>query len=167
MKGVNCNMDRNKEELYKLLKELEISYNIYNHDAVYTVEEAQSLNIPGYHCKNLFLRNRKGTKHYLVVIHEKKPVDLKVLSEKLGSTALSFASEERLYKYLGLKPGAVTPFGIINDNEKEVIVVLHEELQEKEDICFHPNANDATISVSYEDLMKFIDWNGNECMLIE
>ena len=60
MTYINCNMDRNKEELYKLLKDIGISYNKYNHNAVYTIEEAQRLNIPGYHCKNLFLRNRKG-----------------------------------------------------------------------------------------------------------
>lgn len=161
------NIDRSKEELYELLDNLEIGYAVYNHKAVYTIEESQRLSIPGYHCKNLFLKNRKGNKHYLVIVQEERSIDLKVLSEKLGSTALSFASEERLYKYLGLKPGAVTPFGIINDKEKEIIVVIHEELEGKENICFHPNANDATISVSYDDLMKFINWNGNEHILIK
>lgn len=153
-----------EQRLYNILDLLEIEYIRYEHKAVYTIEEANQLdiNIPGQQCKNLFLRNRKGDIHYLVILHEEKQADLKFLSHQIGSTSLSFASEERLFKYLGLKPGSVTPFGLINDSNKEVIVLIDRELVGAEKINFHPNVNTATISVSYKDFEKFIEWNGNK-----
>ncbi|MCM8710325.1 prolyl-tRNA synthetase associated domain-containing protein [Clostridium sp. SYSU_GA19001] len=153
-----------EQRLYNTLDLLEIEYIRYEHKAVYTIEEANQLdiNIPGQQCKNLFLRNRKGDTHYLVILHEEKQADLKLLSHQIGSTSLSFASEERLFKYLGLKPGSVTPFGLINDSNKEVIVLIDKELVGAEKLNFHPNVNTATISVSYKDFEKFIEWNGNK-----
>lgn len=153
-----------EQKIYEILNLLNIKYMRYEHKPVYTVEEANELDISisGQHCKNLFLRNRKGDIHYLVILDDTKKVDLKSLSKQIGSSSLSFASEERLTKYLGLKPGAVTPFGIINDIEREVTVLVDKDLVKADIVNFHPNVNTATIGVSYEDLEKFIVWHENK-----
>lgn len=157
-------INENEQKLYDLLSLLEIKYIRYEHKPVFTVEEANKLDIciPGQHCKNLFLRNRKGDVHYLAVLDEAKQMDLKLLSKQIGSTSLSFASEERLYKYLGLKPGSVSPFGLINDIERNVVVLIDRKLLGKGIVNFHPNVNTATIGVSYLDLEKFIKWHNNK-----
>ncbi|MEW9097143.1 MAG: prolyl-tRNA synthetase associated domain-containing protein [Clostridiaceae bacterium] len=157
----------NKEQekrVYDVLAELNIPYTRYEHEAVFTIEEADKLNIDikGEHCKNLFIRNRKGNIHYLLVIQEWKKVDLKKLADQIESTSLSFASEERLNKYLGLTPGSVTPFGLINDEEKEVQVLLDKDIANLGNISFHPNVNTATITISYKDFDKFLQWCGNK-----
>jgi Ala-tRNA(Pro) deacylase len=156
-------INENEQKLYDILNLIEIKYIRHEHKPVYTVEEANKLDtcIPGQHCKNLFLRNRKGDVHYLAVLDEAKQMDLKLLSKQIGSTSLSFASEERLYKYLGLKSGSVSPFGLINDLERKVIVLIDRDLIGKSIINFHPNVNTATIGVSHIDLEKFIKWYKN------
>lgn len=158
-----------EQKLYDILDLLEIKYRRYEHKAVHTIEEANSLviEIPGKLPKNLFLRNRRGDTHYLVIVDENKHVDLKLLSKQIGSTSLSFASEERLLKYLGLKPGSVTPFGLINDNERDVIVLIDRELAGAVSINFHPNVNTATISIAYENFEKFLVWNKNKYQYID
>jgi Ala-tRNA(Pro) deacylase len=162
-------IDKEEEKLYELLDSLGIKYVRYEHKPVYTVEEADNLDIdiPGQHCKNLFLRNKKGNIHYLVLADSKKYIDLKALSKEIGSSGLSFASEERLKKYLGLKTGAVSPFGLINDVEKQVIVLIDKGLTDKDLVNFHPNVNTATIGLSYRDLEKFIKWHGNKYVYID
>ncbi|HRC79913.1 MAG TPA: prolyl-tRNA synthetase associated domain-containing protein [Sedimentibacter sp.] len=162
-------MDKEEEKLYELLDSLGIKYVRYEHKPVYTVEEADNLDIdiPGQHCKNLFLRNKKGNIHYLVLADSKKYIDLKALSKEIGSSGLSFASEERLNKYLGLKTGSVSPFGLINDVEKQVIVLIDKDLTDKDLVNFHPNVNTATIGLSYADLEKFIKWHGNKYIFID
>lgn len=161
----------NTEEnsVYDILNLLDIKYKRYEHKAIYTIEEANDLDIeiPGQQCKNLFLRNKKGKVHYLIILDEKKIINLKDLSKKIGSTDLSFASEERLDKYLGLKAGSVTPFGLINDDKKEVIVIIDEKLNKDGLISFHPNVNTATISLSYLDFEKFIKEQGNEVNYVD
>ncbi|SKC84738.1 prolyl-tRNA synthetase associated domain-containing protein [Maledivibacter halophilus] len=154
----------NERKVYEVLCNLGISYTKYEHDPVYTIEEANNLdvNIIGKHCKNLFIRNRKGNKHYLVIVIDSKRVNLKLLSSEIESTSLSLASEKRLFKYLGLKPGAVSPFGLINDTTKHVEVLIDEDLIGSDIIGFHPNVNTATITISYDDFRKFIDWCGNK-----
>ena len=162
-------INTDERELYYILEQLGIKYIRYEHKPVYTVEEADNLDIdiPGQHCKNLFLRNKKGNIHYLIIADSEKQIDLKSLSKQIGSTGLSFASEERLYKHLGLKPGAVTPFGLINDIEKNVIVLIDKKLTDKSIVNFHPNVNTATISVSYNDLERFIRWHENKFIYID
>ena len=162
-------INTDERELYYILEQLKIKYIRYEHKPVYTVEEADNLDIdiPGQHCKNLFLRNKKGNIHYLIIADSEKQIDLKLLSKQIGSTGLSFASEERLYKHLGLKPGAVTPFGLINDIEKNVIVLIDKKLTDKSIVNFHPNVNTATISVSYNDLERFIRWHENKFIYID
>lgn len=162
-------INKNEQEVYNILNSLDIKYTKYEHKAIYTIEEANNLDIyiPGGHCKNLFIRNRKGDVHYLIVLDENKRVDLKVLARQINSTQLSFASEERLFKYLKLTPGSVTPFGLINDVNSEVVVLIDRELISKEILNFHPNINIATISISYEDFEKFLRWHKNEFKYID
>ncbi|MCD2346085.1 prolyl-tRNA synthetase associated domain-containing protein [Clostridium guangxiense] len=162
-------MSTEEQKVYDILNELKIKYIRYEHKAVYTVEEADKLeiDIKGKCCKNLFLRNRKGNIHYLVILEETKRADLKFLSKQINSTQLSFASEERLFKHLGVKPGSVTPFGIINDKESSVIILIDKDLVGKHFINFHPNVNTATIGVLYEDFERFIKWHKNKFVYVE
>ncbi|MDD4089707.1 MAG: prolyl-tRNA synthetase associated domain-containing protein [Tissierellia bacterium] len=162
-------MNADEQKLYNTLDKLEIKYTRYEHRPVYTVEEADNLDIeiPGQHCKNLFLRNKKGNIHYLVIAGSEKQIELKSLSKQIGSSGLSFASKERLEKYLGLKSGAVSPFGLINDIEKKVIVLIDRKLTDKSIVNFHPNVNTATLGVSYDDLERFIRWHENKFLYID
>jgi Ala-tRNA(Pro) deacylase len=152
-----------EEKVYGILNKLNISYVRYEHPPVFTVEQAKKhwKNIAGAHCKNLFLRNKKGNHHYLLILEHSKKADLKVLAKHLNEDRLSFASEERLMRCLGLSAGAVSPFGLINDKEKKVKVVIDVDLKNKEYVNFHPNVNTATISISFKDFEKFLTWCGN------
>jgi Ala-tRNA(Pro) deacylase len=117
--------------------------------------------ITGAHCKNLFLRNQKGNRHFLVVLEHKRRLDMRRLGEILQAGKLSFASDERLAKYLGLASGAVSAFGLINDRGREVEVILDESLKEKDEINFHPNVNTATLTIGFDDFLKFLAWSGH------
>lgn len=160
--------DVKEKKLYDLLEELGIKYSRYEHPPVYTVEEANQYwqDIEGAHAKNLFLRNNKGSMHYLVVLEESKTADLKDLAGKLASGKLGFASERRLQEHLGLETGAVSPFGLINDQNKAVVVVLDKDLKKHEKVNFHPNVNTATITVAYKDFENFLKHCGNELVYI-
>ena len=160
---------QDEQKLYDVLDKLEIKYTRYEHEPVYTVEEVDNLNIdiPGQHCKNLFLRNKKGDTHYLVIADSEKHIDIKSLSKQIGGGNLSFASDERLLKHLGLKTGAVSPFGLINNLEKNVLVLIDRNLTDKSIVNFHPNVNTATIGVSYADLERFIKWHENKFQYID
>ncbi|MGB3862212.1 MAG: prolyl-tRNA synthetase associated domain-containing protein [Candidatus Aminicenantaceae bacterium] len=151
------------QKVYDILRELDISYSKHEHPPVYTVEEAEQHweNITGAHCKNLFLRNKKGKNHYLVLVEGGKRVDLKALTSRLGEDRLSFASPERMMRYLGLEPGAVSPFGLINDKENAVVVVIDQDLKEASHVNFHPNVNTATVGITFADFEKFLTHCGN------
>ncbi len=158
----------NEQKVYEALEQLGIEYTRYEHPPVYTVEEAQKYwkDIEGAHAKNLFLRNNKGNKHFLVVLEQSKSADLKDLSAKLAAGKLSFASERRLNEHLGLETGAVSPFGIINDQKKAVTLVIDRTLNKKKSVNFHPNVNTATINLSYQDFEKFLKNSGNQVIYI-
>lgn len=153
-----------KEAVYKLLNDNKISYEVVEHDPVYTMEEMDALGITekGNICKNLFLRDAKGKRHFLVVLGKDKKADLKFIKDQLGTTPLSFASEERLEKYLGLKKGAVSPFGIINDKNSEVEVIFDKDFRFEKRFGCHPNDNTATVILDFNDLKKIVEKNGNE-----
>lgn len=157
-------MSENEKKVYDALNQLGIPFIQYEHIPVYTIPEIDNLNMEmeGLHCKNLFVRNHNGNIHYLIIVSQEKRADLKKLAKQIGSSRLSFASEERLMKHLGLTPGAVTPFGLLNDEEKEVIVLVDEDLRNSRHICFHPNVNTASVSILYDDFVKFLKWRGNE-----
>lgn len=152
-----------EEKVYEVLDKLGISYVRHEHPPVFTVEQAEKHwgSITGAHCKNLFLRNKKGNRHYLVILESSKSADLKVLTEQLGEDRLSFASAERLMRYLGLEAGAVSPFGLINDSEKEIQVVIDRDLKKVECVNFHPNVNTATVRIDFANFEKFLAWCGN------
>ena len=139
------------------LKTLKIKYDMAEHPAVYTVEEAKQKvpNIEGIGCKNLFLKTQKK-EYFLYTLPDNKQIDLKELSKKLSVTRFHFASREDLEDILNITPGSVTPLAIINDNENKVTVVLDKELKNKK-ILVHPNRNTATISIFYQDLIKLIE----------
>lgn len=153
--------------IFKLLAELEIKFQLLEHAAVYTVEESRQLKIfekiSGQPCKNLFLRNKRG-EYFLLVLPADKRADLKLVAKLLNLPRLSFASEEELEKILGLHTGAVTPLGIINDDTKKVRLIIDAELQDKT-LLLHPNTNAATISLAFADLVKIILQTGHEYSL--
>lgn len=157
-----------KEKVLNRLDELNINYEIINHTPVYTIEEVVNLNLEekGEIVKNLFLKNSNGKTHYLVVLEGNKKADLKAIRSQINSSALSFASEERLMKHLGLLKGAVTPLGVINDEDSSVKVVIDKDLKNKKLIGVHPNVNTATIWIAYEDLEKFIRESNNEIFYV-
>lgn len=153
-----------REQVFSSLHELEIPFEVTEHTAVYSIAdmEEQGLLSQGTVCKNLFVRDNKGRQHFLVVAREDRPIDLKVLAQQLDSTKLSFASAERLEKYLGVTTGAVSPLGILNDKEHAVIVVLDASLRGEPRLGAHPNDNTATVWLSFEGLQKWIEAQGNE-----
>ncbi len=155
---------KSKQKVYEVLEKLRISYKKYEHPPVFTVEEAEKhwKDIEGTHCKNLFIRNKKGSRHYLIILESSKRADLKALNVKLGEDRLSFASPERLMRFLGLGAGAVSPFGLINDTQKEVQVVIDQDLKTAEFVNFHPNVNTSTIGLVFSDFEKFLSWCGNK-----
>ncbi len=156
-------MSPGEKAVYDTLDRLGIQYTRYEHPPVFTVEEAERhwAGIDAAHCKNLFVRNQKGDRHYLVIVGKDKRVDLKSLAARLGADRLSFASADRLMKHLGLTPGAVSPFGLINDRARAVIVVLDADLTEAPRIAFHPNVNTATLAVAFADFRRFLDSTGH------
>lgn len=157
-----------KKEIIDYLNENKIEYEIAEHPAVYTVEEADALNLPHPEAgtKNLFLRDDKKRRYYLVVARENVSINLKELRAKLESRPLTFASENDLATILGLIPGAVTPLGVLNDEERRVEVVLDAALSGKL-IAMHPNENTATIWLQEEELTKIIREHGNEIKITE
>jgi len=156
-----------EQKVYDALGQLGIEFERHEHPPVYTVDEAARYwkEIPGVHCKNLFMKNQKGKTHYLVVMKDSKKVDFKAMAGVVGEK-LSFASEQRLEKYLGLKTGAVSPFGLINDAGHEVKVVIDTDLKAAKKINFHPNVNTATVTVSFEDFEKFLSSCGNSVQYV-
>lgn len=146
-------------DLFARLDELEIPFATYHHDPVYTVEEARAVrgDIPGGRSKNLFLRNKKGAM-WLFAGPADEEVDLKRLGELVGARSrLSFGSDERLMKFLGVLPGAVSPFAAINDVRHKVGIVLDRALLHVEPLNFHPLDNAMTTSIAADDFLRFLE----------
>ena len=156
------------ELVYERLTALSIPYEVTDHAPVYTMEDmdAQGLHDLGVLCKNLFVRDAKGKRHFLVVAREDTPVDLRTLGERLEAGKLSFASAQRLEKYLGVTTGAVSPFGLLHDTERAVTVVLDQSLQGEARLGIHPNDNTATVWLSWDALQKFIDAQENPLVVL-
>ena len=156
-------MPATREDLFARFMALGIEATTRDHAPVYTVEEAQALRgeIPGGHCKNLFLKDDKGN-IWLIVCLEEAQVDLKAAPAKIGSRRLSFGKPELLKEVLGVEPGSVTPFGLINDTEKRVNVVLDAAMMAHELVNDHPLENTATTTIRSHDLVAFIRSCGHE-----
>tara|TARA_B100001057_G_scaffold136908_1_gene136536 strand:+ start:2451 stop:2963 length:513 start_codon:yes stop_codon:yes gene_type:complete len=146
-----------KLELFEILRGKSIEFQIHEHKALYTVEDSENLrgDIKGSHSKNLFLKNKKNS-FFLFSCYENALVDLKRFSKAINGKNLSFAREEYLNKYLGIKPGSVSPFALLNDIENEVVFYLDEKLAHSEWINFHPLINTTTISLKTDDFINFM-----------
>lgn len=158
-----------KKEVYALLNKKGVSYEAVEHEAVYTMEEMEraGINAHGCICKNLFLRDTKGRQHYLVTVPDERRVDLKWLSASLGTSKLSFASAERLDKYLDVPQGSVSPLGLLNDETASVIFVPDASLAALPVVGVHPNDNTATVFLSFADLRQIIEEHGNPVVLMD
>lgn len=154
---------RGQKELYELLETLSIQLEYHEHPPLATIEDAK-IHWKGYNsgrCKNIFLRNHKGDKHYLVILEHLRQLNIHDLEKRLKQGKLTFASDQRLMKYLGVEPGSVSPFGLINDSEHHVHLFLDEKLNEADRLAFHPNINTASLVISKPDLLKFFNHCGN------
>ncbi len=152
-----------EQAVHAALARLGIPFTRRAHPPVYTVAEAllYDSQAGGVHCKNLFLRNKKGDRHFLALLEQSTPLDLRALAARLEAGRLGLASPERLERLLGVSPGAVGPFGLLNDRERQVVVLLDRKLEGAEAIGFHPNVNTATLQVSFTGLMAFLADCGN------
>ena len=158
----------NQTEILQMLQQRQIAYECVNHEAVITMEEMERLGMEqkGEDAKNLFLRDAMGKRHFLLTVQKDKQVDLKQLRIQMGTTQLSFASEERLQKHLGLKQGSVSPFGILNDEDRTVEVWMDTAFAGKV-MGVHPNENTATVWIACEDMCELIREHGNCLHMID
>jgi Ala-tRNA(Pro) deacylase len=154
---------RGQKELYDLFGELSIPFEYHEHPPLATIEDAK-IHWRDYNsgrCKNIFFRNHKGNRHYLVILEYLRLLDIHDLEKLLKQGKLTFASDQRLKKYLGVEPGSVSPFGLINDKENHVHLFIDEKLNEFDRLAFHPNVNTASLVISRSDFLKFLNYSGN------
>lgn len=159
----------NKNEICEYLKNENIYYEITEHEAVYNMEELKNLELPypEADAKNLFVRDDKKRNYYLITVKGDKRVNLKDFQEKNGTRRLSFASSDDLMNILKLIPGAVTPLGILNDEDIKVIFYIDKDFKSENLIGVHPNDNTATIWLKTDDLINIIKKHGNIVNVIE
>jgi Ala-tRNA(Pro) deacylase len=156
-------MNAVREPILGALQALDIRYELFEHPPVHTSDEAAIhwQAISGAAVKNLFLRNKKGDRHYLVILGIDKQADLRHLVKVIGDDRLSFGSPERLQKYLGVTPGSVSPLGLIHDSARAVRVIVDSDLRTAERLIFHPNDNTASLTISGVDFLRFLEDRGN------
>lgn len=157
-----------KDEVMKWLNNENITYDYFEHRPAFTMEDAAQIHIADtvQICKNLFLRDHPGKRHYLVVVYGDKRVDLQALSGQVGSR-LSFASEKRLQKYLNMQAGEVGPLGLYYDKNKEVQVFLDEDLQGRKKLGFHPCDRASTVVLAFEELKRLLEKFGNQVQFVK
>jgi Ala-tRNA(Pro) deacylase len=145
------------------LRTLAIAFERYEHPPIATADEGREhwAGIDAVHSKNLFVRNQKGTRHYLVIVEAGKRADLRAVAEQIGDGKLSFASAERMMAHLGVTPGSVSPFGLINDRDHHVQVFIDRDLRTARRVSFHPNINTATLTLTLADFERFLAACGN------
>lgn len=162
-------MNSIRKKVFDAMLSMNISYDVIEHPAVYTIEEMDRLNIDNKNevVKNLFVRDDKKKRYFLIVLQKNKRVDLKEIRNELNCRPLSFASEEDLGKYMELSKGSVTPFGILNDTDCKVEVVLDKDILLFERIGVHPNDNTATVWIRPQDLESIIKNHGNNMSYID
>src|SRR5262245_35692740 len=151
------------EQVYEALNAMGIQYEKYQHPPVYTSEEAAEHwgPINATQVKNLFLRNKKGNRQYLVILGISKQADLRDLVKKIGDDRFSFGSPERLMDTLGVTPGSVSPFGLLHPGSKDVRVIVDQDLRSSEKLIFHPNLNTASVTISVADFERFLATRSN------
>lgn len=150
-------------QVYAALERMGITYERIDHPPAFTAEEALQYwaRLDAAHCKNLFVRNKKGDRHCLIVVPVERAVDLLELSKTVGGGRLSFASPERLARHLGLTPGSVSPFGLLNDSEHRVDLFVDATLRSAARLAFHPNINTSTLAISFGDFERFLRATGH------
>jgi Ala-tRNA(Pro) deacylase len=155
-----------EQRVYDTLDDLSIPYTLRSHPPVYTVEQARQYDgdLPGAHCKNLFLRNKKGDCHYLAVFEASTQVNLRELSGRIDANNLSLASPERLMRCLGIEPGAVGPFGLLHPGAREVVVMIESRLKTFSHVGFHPNTNTVTLTLAWPDFERLLAHVGNSVL---
>ncbi len=160
-------MPASRADLMARFSKLGIKTETRDHPPVFTVEEARALRgqIPGGHCKNLFLKDEKGSV-WLIVCLEDARIDLKSAPARIGSRRLSFGKPDLLMELLGVEPGSVTPFGLINDTANRITVILEERMMQERLLNYHPLSNDATTTIASVDLVAFIRSCGHEPRIV-
>ena len=156
------------ERLFERLRDLDIPVRTVDHRPVFTVSEARQHrgDLSGTHTKSLFLRDKKGAM-WLVVCLESRAVDLRELAARIGAGHLSFGSPERLMRHLGVVPGAVSPFAVINDTDRAVRVVLDCGVLEQDPVNLHPLDNARTTAIAAADLLRFLEAEGHPPQLLD
>ena len=156
-------------QVYETLERMGIAFDYYEHPEAPTIEIAQQF----YRgegttlCKNLFFRNHKGNRHYLVIMDSRGEMDIHRIEKSLKQGKLSFASEERMMRYLGVRPGSVSLFTLVNDAEHKVTLFVDRNLLAATRVSFHPNDNRASLVISVDDMMKFIKAVGNTYEILD
>jgi Ala-tRNA(Pro) deacylase len=161
-------MPATPDDLFARLDALGIRHETHHHPPLFTVADSVALrgSLPGGHCKSLFLRDRKGGL-WLVVVLEERRLDLKALADMLGAPRFSFGSPALLGDVLGVTPGSVTPFALLNDPGRLVRVVLDAEMLRRDPLNYHPLVNTATTAIAAADLGRFIAACGHEARVLE
>lgn len=151
------------------LRTRDIHFEIHRHPAVFTSEEAdqQRGGFTGVACKNLFLRNKKGTRHFLVTIPTTERFDLEAFGALVGEKRLSFGSSQRLLEYLGVPPGSVSPMCLINDRARRVEFYIHTSVLSAERVSMHPNDNTASLWLTNAEFRKYLDSTGHMVLALE
>lgn len=155
-------------DIYSTLDAHQITYRRYDHEAVFTCAEADRAVPPtgAAHTKNLFLRDKKGQRHWLLVTLCEKAVDLALVAQTIGADRLSLGSAERLQRYLGVTPGAVTILALINDPRHEVALLVDDDVWRADAVQAHPLVNTATLVISQSDLRRFLAATGHDPRVI-
>lgn len=156
-------------DIYSFLSQHSIAYVRHDHPAVFTCEQAEQLvpPMPAARTKNLFLRNRKGTRHFLVVVGYEKSADLKLLAPLLEVDKLSMGTPERMLEYLGVEPGSVTILGLANDQQGRVEVIFDSPIAEATSLRCHPLVNTATLEVHAGDIRRFLQVTGHQLRVLD
>ncbi len=157
-----------KDQLISVLNDLAIAHKLYKHEPIFTVEEGEHLkkSIPGTHCRNLFLRDKKK-KMFLVVAANETQIDLKKLQTVLDCGRISFGSGDRLWENLGIRQGSVNPFCIINDRDQNVRIILDAHMMAQPLVNYHPMDNAWTIGLSPDDLIGFIEHTNHAAEIVD
>ena len=158
-----------RDRVFAWLDEHDIEYSWYEHPEAPTIEIAREYwrKDGSKHCKNLFFRNHKGNRHYLVCFDSEQSMAIHDLEHILHQGKLSFASPERMMKWLGLCPGSVSPFGLINDEENHTHLFLDKNLEQAESLSFHPNDSRGTVVISHEEFLRYLEAVGNSWEFVE
>jgi Ala-tRNA(Pro) deacylase len=166
--STHTTMGATRDDLFARLQELGIETETHEHPPVFTVEEAQAhcSHLPGGHCKNLFLKDKKK-RLWLIVTLDEQPIDLNAVSKALGAPRFSFGKAELLAEVLGVIPGAVTPLALINDTDLRVNVVLDAAMMSLDLLNYHPLSNDATTAITPPGLLALLASFGHEPRLFD